>query len=189
MTPNTYGVLKARLCDAPAIREFLLGHYYPEAALQPISIRKVDSMIGRCVSRDRAMAGIIMGDGGIEASVGISIEEFDYSEHPHLEARWLSVHPDHRHSTHLQQLLKFADWAAEQMGVPAFLGVLTDKDLIGKMRLYQRRMPQVGAMFAAGVQDGRFYSQLRMGDGRADPDRDGGRNRGRRSHRGRSAQA
>lgn len=169
MTPNPFNVRRAVPADADALFAFLMEHYYRESALQPVSEKKVRANIRRCVEMDRGIAGVIDGEDGIEASIGLAFEEYNYTDESHVEGLWLGVHGDHRNTQHAPNLLKFAKWVWQGLDIPMFLEVLTADRLMGKMRLFQRQVPQIGAVFACGVGEG-FYRQRRLGNGKGRPD-------------------
>ncbi len=111
-----------------------------------------------------AIAGIIEGEMGIEASIGIIVDRFDYSDDDHLSVKWLGVAPNYRTSNHGAKLLSFARWFQEGVGIPLFLELLTVRELQAKMHLYSRTLPQVGAQYSfGGAPEGQF-NQGRVGD-------------------------
>src|SRR5690242_5751156 len=96
-----------------------------EDALQEVSNEKVGVMVDRCIQRDRAIAGVIKGPLGIEASIGLWIEELDYSDDVHLRVKWVGTHPACRKSGHGPRLMGFAQSFQESVGIPLFMDVLT----------------------------------------------------------------
>lgn len=163
MIANPMGVRRAMPDDLPALTESATMITL-EGALQAVSKVKVAVLAQRCVERDRAIAGIIDGPSGIEASIGMAVESFDYSDEEHLSVKWLGVHPAFRRQNHGALLLQFAQWAQEVMAVPLFIDLSTTEALQAKMHLYLRMVPQVGARFSwGGVPEGAF-SQSRVGE-------------------------
>ncbi len=170
---NPFEVRRADATDAPRLFDFLLP-LYVEVALQPVSATKLRTMVERCAGGDRAMAGLIEGPAGIEASIALAIEEFDYTDAEHLRIKWAFVYPAFRRMNHLHRLMQFAAWCYEGMlamspaAMPLIGDILTVDELEPKMRLYQRSLPQVGAMFALGCVPENAFDQLRLDDGRGD---------------------
>jgi len=164
MTPNEFGVRRAVPADAGALTESAV-HAFLDGALQTVSRDKVAKLVERCVQRERAIAGIIEGVAGtIVASIGMTVESFTYSNDEHLSVVWMGVHPEHRRDTHhARALMGFAQWAQSVLGVPAYLELSTTTELDGKMHLYQRLIPQVGARFSWGSLLAGQYNQARAG--------------------------
>lgn len=159
---NPYGVRGATQDDA----EILLRHVVPiysEGALQPISTAKIELLVQRCIDRDGAIAGIIDGPDGIEASIGLAVESFEYSDHAHLAGKWLGVAPAFRRVNHASRLIQFAKWASTAMSVPLHLSITTATELEPKLLLYQRQIPQCGAFFAWGfLPETEFFNQAHV---------------------------
>lgn len=132
-----------------------------EDALQEVSNEKVEAMVDRCIQRDRAIAGIIRGPMGIEASIGLMVEELDYSDDMHLQMKWVGTHAACRKSGHGPRLMGFAQHFQEKVGIPLFMSVLTATGLDGKLRMFARHAPQVGAIFSLGAVPKGAYNQKR----------------------------
>src|SRR6185295_13054205 len=124
---------------------------------------KVEALVTRCVTRDRAIAGIIDGGDGIEASIGLAVESLPYSDDEHLEVAWLGVHPLFRRSQHALKLVEFATWAQGIMEVPLFLEVNTQDELSGKLHLVFRMVPQISARFCRGNLPAGAFTQREIG--------------------------
>ncbi len=137
--------------EAPMM--IFLQEMHEENGLAPFCEDKVRAVLQRGLMRDHALIGIIRGDKGIEASLGIFIGGFWYSDNTHLEDLWNYVREDHRRTptgtdSHAKKLLNFAKWAAEQLNKPLFMGVLSTERTAAKARLYQRSFGvPIGAMF------------------------------------------
>jgi hypothetical protein len=181
MADNPYGLRVAGPADADALLAFVLPIYEEDAA-QRVSATKVAAIVARCIERDRAIAGIVTGPQGIEASVGAAIDAFDYSEEPHLMVKWLGVAPAFRRTDRASRMVSYVRWlfdVMEQMGeipVPVFLPTLTTTDQRRKVLLYQRRAPQVGVLHAFGcLPDRSFFNPAHVGP------REGGSKESRRS--------
>jgi hypothetical protein len=161
MTEATFtGVRMARLEDEDAVYRLLML-LHAENALASLSPEKVRSVITHATRGRGGIIGVIDGPNGIEASIGLALLQWWYSDEWHLEEIWNFVHPDHRRSTHARRLVEFAKWSGDQLGTPVLLGVLTRHRLFPKLRLLQRQVPQVGALFLHGVDVPETFSQRR----------------------------
>jgi hypothetical protein len=164
---NPYGLRLARRDDFDALLAFVLP-IIQEDAVQPVSVDKISAMVARCIGRAGAVAGIVSGPQGIEASVGATIDEFEYTDESHLMVRWLGVAPAFRKSDRPARLLNYVRWLHEAMGdqaVPVFLPALTTTDQAGKVSLYERRAPRVGVLHAFGCLPDRSFIPARVGRG------------------------
>ncbi len=127
---------------------------------------KVRAMIRRATERTGGMIGLIEGDDRIEGVIMMVMAQYWYSEDWHLEELVNFVHPLHRRSTHAKRLLEFAKWCqrglSKDINVPLLVGILTLNRLEPKMRLYQRQMPQVGAVFQCGLDTPDAFNQRRV---------------------------
>jgi hypothetical protein len=116
--------------------------------------------------RHQAICGVVSGDGGeIEASVGAVLECFDYSDEPHLTVKWFGVAPAFRKTDRAARLMTYTRWlfdtmsAASDLPVPVFLSSMTTLAQERKLRLFQRRLPTVGALFALGcLPEAQFFT-------------------------------
>jgi hypothetical protein len=151
------GVRLARPEDEERLYRFLL-HLYAENALMPMSEAKVRAQIRAGTHGEGGIVGVIDGPAGtIEASIGMTLSSFWYSEAMHLNELWCFVHPEHRASTHARRLIEFGKWCADRLSTPGYpvpllLGIVTRRRLLPKIRLFQRQAPQVGAIFMHGVE-------------------------------------
>lgn len=159
---NPMKVRKAQPSDEAKLYAHLMG-LHEENGLAPVSEAKVLEEIRRATETRGGIIGLIDGDNGIEASIGLTLSSFWYTDDFHLQERWVYVTPPYRRLDHAKRLLVFGKWVKDEMSkaagieIPLFLGILTRKKLEGKMRLYQRQFPQVGALFAYGpVPEGSF---------------------------------
>lgn len=132
--------------DEPAIYDLLL-QLYDENAMAMIASDKVQRMIKAGTRGNGGVIGVIDGSHGMEASLGMKIGQWWYSDEWHLEEMWLHVHPAHRHTDHAQKLIDFAKDCADRLGLPLLMGILTHSRADAKVRLYRRQIPQVGALF------------------------------------------
>lgn len=168
---NPFGVRAADESDAQALKDFLMP-LYAENALQRVSEPKIDALIVRGVLRQNAIVGIIEGEDGIQASIGLMLEELDYTDDQHVAIKWHFVAPRHRKENYGHRLMQFAAWTYEGLQamadepIPLIGHILTSEDLLPKIRLFQRSLPQVGAYFALGCLPSNPFDQIRLDDGR-----------------------
>lgn len=160
------GVRLARPEDEEPVFRLLL-RLYEENALLPMSEKKAREAIARGTRGEGGIVGIIDGEGGIEASIGMALSQFWYTEAWHLNELWCFVHPEHRKSTHARRLIEFGKWCADRLSgesvrVPLLLGIVTRHRLLPKLRLFQRQVPQVGALFMHGIETPDTFSQRRL---------------------------
>jgi hypothetical protein len=155
------GVRLARPEDDKPVYE-LLRRLHAENALGSLAPAKVMAMVRRGTRGEGGVIGIISGESGIEASIGLVMGQWWYSDDWHLEEMWNFVHPDHRRSTHAKKLVEFAKWTSDRLGVPLLLGILTRHRLLPKMRLLQRQVPQVGALFLHNADMSDSFAQRRL---------------------------
>jgi hypothetical protein len=157
------GVRMARPEDEEPVYRLLL-HLYDENALLPMSETKVRATIRAGTRGEGGIIGVIDGRDGIEASIGMTLSSFWYSDVCHLNELWCFVHPDHRASTHARRLIEFGKWCADRLSseehrVPLLLGIVTRHRLLAKLRLFQRQVPQVGAIFMHGIDVADAFAQ------------------------------
>lgn len=183
MTTNPFGVVFAKPGDEQALYEHLLN-LHNENGLFPINNEKVRAAIHSWLTPlanglMQNLVGIIRGpEKRIEASIGLTLSDVWYSDHMQLLERWIYVEPQHRATSHAKNLVRFAKWYADTLNaaleatggdqqiVPLSIGILTEKDLVPKMRLYQREgLQQIGAtfMYPPIRQDAEYFNQRRLG--------------------------
>lgn len=143
----------ARSTDEEPLMSFLrLMH--AENGMAPIDEPKVRGILRRGITRDQGLIGVIRGAERIEGSVGLFAGCWWYTadQNRHLEDLWCFVHPAHRRSAHAKELLAFSKWAAQELGIPLLMGVLSNERTAPKVRLYTRQLGQpTGALFVIGT--------------------------------------
>jgi len=98
MTETSFaGVRMARPEDEESVYRLLML-LYEENALLPMSEEKVRAAIRAGTRGEGGIVGFIDGKSGIEASIGMALSQFWYTERWHLNEMWCFVHPDHRNS-------------------------------------------------------------------------------------------
>lgn len=131
-----------------------------DSVLELLEMRHQEFGLGR-YSRDRAasmlqsavagtapvFAGVLAGEGGPEATVGLVLAQFWDTDDTHLEAIWDYVHPEHRGTDHARKLERFAEMAADRLGVELIMGGPIRAGHEGKVRAYCKRLRPAGAFF------------------------------------------
>ena len=150
MIENPSGVVHVA-APSPALRE-LAATLIRETLFQPPRAGYEDGVIERCANY--GMIGAIEEDDGVAATVGIAPETLPHTDEAHLRVHWLGVHESRRRSDYAKHLIGFVEWCAGLFGdgetMPLLIPTLTSRELLPKMRLYERRVPQVQALFAFG---------------------------------------
>ena len=114
--------------------------------------KKVRELLKRCFLKQGTIVGVIGEPGHIEASTCLGIGDFYYTGDWHLEEFWNYVEPEYRRSKNADALIEFGKSCADKMGIPFFTGIITAKQMAGKVRLYRRRLgPPIGAYFMYGA--------------------------------------
>lgn len=112
---------------------------------------KVRALLHRCFKGDKVIVGVIGASGRIEASTCLGIGDFYYTGDWHLEEFWNFVDADYRRSKNADALIEFGKSCADKMKIPFFTGIITAKQMAGKVRLYRRRLGHpIGAYFLYG---------------------------------------
>lgn len=157
------GVRVARPEDGEAIYQALkLAH--DEHGMFKVSEAKTRGMIQRLTTArfdpdtgaqilPAGFVGVIDGPGYLEGLIVLMFAQYWYTDSWHLEELINFVHPDHRRTTHAKRLLEYAKWWQRGLGIPLIVGIITQRRLEPKMRLYQRQLPQIGALFQCGFDD------------------------------------
>ena len=134
-----------------------LGH--ADNGLWSFSPTKVCDLINRAVSAKKTIKhpviGIIENDEGlIVAMTCFQLESYWYTDEWHISELFNWVHPQHRKSTYVHELMefqkKFTDDMTKLTGkkIALVTGVMSTKRLEEKMHLFGRKYPQVGAIYA-----------------------------------------
>ncbi len=67
-------------------------------------------------------------------------------------------------------MIGFAKWTAKKIGLPLMMGVMTKHKLNAKLRLYQRQLTQVGAIFYDGLPADEFFAQRLVAESKSNRD-------------------
>lgn len=135
-------VSKVRLAtqrDEPALME-VCHALHRENGLFPMDDELVRNMLYRAFARQGGIIGVIGQENDIQAAIYVLISNYWYTRNSHLEELFNWVRPDCRKSDHAETLIESAKGWAVEIGVPLLIGVVTNKRMEGKVRLYRRKL-------------------------------------------------
>lgn len=108
--------------------------------------------------RDKALCAVIgPKDGEIQGAVLLQIGSMWYASGEILEERAIFVHPDHRSAKggRAKRLCEFSKRAADTLGMPLIIGVLSHQRTAAKLKLYERQFgAPAGAFWLYGATTG-----------------------------------
>lgn len=111
-----------------------------------------------CLTLNKGLVGCIgKKDGSIEGIVVLVIGTLTYSDELCLEERTLFVRPEFRSANggRANKLVQFSKSAAEQLGLPLLIGVLSNSNTQQKISLYKRLLGEpAGAFWVMGAKTG-----------------------------------
>ena len=121
---------------------------------------KILQEVWSALNRDHGLCGVIGPVGQpLEAAVLIRTGMMWYSDEPVLEEKAIFVHPEFRKAAigRARLLTDFSKKAADGLGMPLIIGVLSTKRTAAKIRLYERQFgPSTGAFFMYGAKSGEW---------------------------------
>jgi hypothetical protein len=121
---------------------------HEENGLFSLSETRVRECIRRCINAQGTIVAVIGPPGGIEGSICMEMTSFYYTDDLHLSELWNFVDEQHRRSRNAEALIEFGKACALKMQMPFFTGIITNRRLAGKVRLYRRLLGNpVGAYF------------------------------------------
>jgi len=123
---------------------------HKENGLFSLNETKVRQCIEKCFRREGSIVGVIGHPGELKASTCLMFSDFYYTDDWHLAELWNFVEEDYRAAglRYAEALIEFGKQCALQMRMPLFTGIITNKQMAGKVRLYRRLYGHpVGAFF------------------------------------------
>jgi hypothetical protein len=147
VTEHFSGVRRAFDHDEQSLLVLLRQAHKDNGIFDDMNEEKVVAEILRGTRGGGGIIGVIDGPNGIEASVGLYLEQLWYSDTWWLVDHWNYVREDCRRSTHARRLIEWSKWCSDQMGVDLLMGVMSNKRTEAKVRLYRRQLPYIGAFF------------------------------------------
>ena len=131
---------------------------WKELGVVPPSTEKILNEVWEALNQQNGLIGIIgEPNGPIEGGVLLRIGSMWYSDEKVLEERGIFIHPDFRSKSggRARRLCEFAKNAADSLGLPLLIGILSDHRTEAKARLYERQFGKPsGAFFLYGAQTG-----------------------------------
>lgn len=119
-----------------------------ENGLFSLSEDKVRACIRKYFDRQGVIVGVIGPPGKLEASTCLEMSGFYYTNDIHLAELWNFVDAPYRQSHNAEALIQFGKSCADQMKMPLFTGIITNRQMAGKVRLYRRALGYpTGAFF------------------------------------------
>lgn len=119
---------------------------------------KLAQELWSALNLDNGMVGIIGEPGGvIEAAILLRIGRMWYSDDPILEEKAVFTHPDFRDAKggRAGRLCEFSKMAADKLGIPLIIGVLSNHRTEAKVRMYRRKFGEPsGAFFLYNARTG-----------------------------------
>lgn len=108
---------------------------------------KVKEFMWLGCNRVDAMIGVIGPPTNLKAMIYLQIQPIFYSDEFQLGEVFNYVRPDARKSDYAKRMILFAKKCADDTGLDLMIGVISDKRLEAKKRLYQRLLPEGGIFF------------------------------------------
>ena len=124
---------------------------HAESGMQPLDEEAARETFDLAFDRKGGILGVIGPQGDIRGMLGLLITRFWFTRDRHLEEIFNFVRPDCRQGTpYAEQLISFAKMCAKvpEINLPLIIGVLTNRRVEGKVKLYQRQL---------GVPSGAFF--------------------------------
>jgi hypothetical protein len=126
----------------------MVRRLHAESALFGLNEAKIRAHLHRCYNKDGTIVGVIGAPGRIEASTCMCISSYHYTDDWHLEEFWNFVDEPFRKTKNAEALIEFSKECAVKIGIPLVIGVLANKQMAGKVRLYRRLLGYpTGAFF------------------------------------------
>jgi hypothetical protein len=119
---------------------------HAENGLVSMAEDKVRDMLHRAFNKEGGIIGLIGPPGALEAIIMIVMTSFWSSNDTHLEELFAYVRRPFRTKfagadtvkmPHAEALVKFAKKCSDEIGVPLVIGIITNKRMAGKVRLYR----------------------------------------------------
>ena len=117
---------------------------------------KVRNMVRRALYQQGGIIGVIGPASDIRGSICLLIDEVWYSEERQILELWNYVRQDSRKSDYAKKMIEFAKKCADGLELDLTIGVLSDKRMEAKVKLYQRQLPKAGEFFVHHGKKERF---------------------------------
>lgn len=170
--PENVRVANIRDCDQ--IYKILVEGLYEENGAFSLSEPKVKQMIISAVTGNGGIIGVIEENGTIAATIGMTLGNFWYSDDYHIEEYWNYVRPEyrkhgfaeHKRTNYAKDLIDFAKYCAEKMGLVLNIGIISTTRTEAKCRLYRRTLTPSGQFFLHNLEvaSGPAISKISLGE-------------------------
>jgi GNAT superfamily N-acetyltransferase len=120
--------------------------------------KKLLAEIWPALNLENGIVGIIQDEGsGLEGAILLRVGTMWYSDAQVLEEKAIFIHPDYRSAKggRARRLCEFSKRAADGLGIPLIIGVLSNHRTEAKVRLYERQFGKPsGAFFLYNARTG-----------------------------------
>lgn len=143
----------------PADREEIYRLFraaHDESGLFPFDLSRVDWWVNRMLYPEmievwdtgpRGVIGVVGESDNLEAIAFLVVGNIWYASQRHLEELVVYVIPEYRPKGHHRALIEWMKEQSVKTGLPLMTGVMTTHRTEAKVKLYERMMPKVGAVF------------------------------------------
>jgi hypothetical protein len=134
--------------DGEAILD-MCRRLHAENGLFSLNEDKLRRLIGRYFKREGIIIGVIGKPSELQACTCMQLTDTYYTDDWYLDEMWNYVEPEYRKGTrNAEALLEFCKSCARQMNMPLLTGIITNKNMAKKVRLFRRFLSYpVGATF------------------------------------------
>lgn len=144
-------VVGAVIADLPELMR-LFRIMWAEGGMFPLDEDCAKEMFVNAIEKHQGVIGVIRGDGTeVRAFICLLITRFWYTSKFHLEELWSYVGQEHRRTNYSEALIRYAKHCSDDLKIPLMIGVLSNKRMEAKVRLYQKHFGvPFGAFFLHG---------------------------------------
>ena len=141
-----YKVRLARPEDEEAIYR-LLVLMHEENGLFAMDDETVKDLIHDIVSNKKGVVGVIVEGDELQGAICLMINNLWYTREYCISDLFNFVAPAYRKSTRAKSLIQFAKTYADEIGIPLFMGIVSNVRTEAKIKLFERQMEKAGAFF------------------------------------------
>jgi N-acetylglutamate synthase-like GNAT family acetyltransferase len=149
---SDYIVRLAQPKDEKAIFQ-LLTLMHEENGLFEMDEDAVRALLRRVLNDKAGVIGVIDGNGEIEGAVCLMIDKLWYAKEFCLSDLFNFVSPQYRRSTRAKSLISFAKKYSDEIGIPLFMGIVSNIRTEAKIKLLERQLKKAGAFFIYNYQN------------------------------------
>lgn len=120
---------------------------HEEIGLFPMDDARVREHLEKAFTRNGAIIGVIGPPGKLEGAIYLMISDFWYTDHWHLGELFNFVRAPYRKSDNAKNLIQFAKRCADELALPAIIGIISTERTMPKVRLYQRQLGTAAGAF------------------------------------------